>query len=112
MIKGLQICLSAVGILCLTSCSGTNPLMQLTASDTAAAVTVANAAGDTAGVQCFTGLNKLASVNVSGPTGIAMKIETVRSVENVIKTQCAPLAVDLLNNVAHGLAGPFAGLIP
>jgi hypothetical protein len=95
--------------------------------DTAQAVAIAKSVNDQPGVTCFTGFNQLATAagapismaastpsSVSSPAtvGIATKIELGRGVRQVIMNDCGGLSGDFLINVIHGLAGPFAGLVP
>jgi hypothetical protein len=102
-------------------------LATISQQDTAQAVAIANSVNDQPAVQCFTGFNQLASATgapitmgtstpsgVSSPAavGLATKIELSRSVRQVITNDCGGLSGDFLINAIHGLAGPFAGLIP
>lgn len=108
---------------------GCAQVSQLTVADTAKAVAVAQAVGDAPAVACFTGFNQLANAvggpvvlakagmgnGEGGPTAaaaLATKIEVVRGVRQVLRDDCGSLSADFLANVAHGLAGPFAGLVP
>jgi len=121
MIKNLVAIITvAIG---LSACAN-NQLQQLAVQDTQKAVEVAKAVNDAPAVQCFTGFNQLATalgqpvpmdpamVQDKFSTALATKIETVRGVRQVLHDDCGSLSADFLANVLHGIAGPFAGLIP
>lgn len=112
---------AALPLLLLGGCA---QVSQLTVEDTAQAVAVAQAVGDQPAVECFTGFNRLATavgapvtmgagdVGSTAATALATKIEIVRGVRQVLHDDCGSLSADFLANVVHGLAGPFAGLVP
>lgn len=120
--------LVAAAVVLPLALAGCPQLAQITAADTAQAVAIANAAGDTAGAQCFGGFNKLVTAAggtvTMGPAGTAMqpasglspqiatKIEVLRGVRQIVQDDCGAVAADLLENVLHGAAGPLAGLVP
>ena len=106
---------------------GCAQVSQLTVADTAKAVAVAQAVGDAPAVACFTGFNQLANAvgspvvlakagmgngDAGSAQALATKIEVLRGVRQVLRDDCGSLSADFLANIAHGLAGPFAGLVP
>lgn len=108
--------------------AGCAQVSQLTVQDTAKAVAIAQAVGDAPAVKCFTGFHDLATA-VGAPVvlaqagmgadtasevapALATKIEVVRGVRQVLHDDCGRLSADFLADVVHGLAGPFAGLVP
>ncbi|HEV2100659.1 MAG TPA: hypothetical protein VGR45_17270 [Stellaceae bacterium] len=113
----------------IVGCSNLSNLAQIKVNDTAQAVAVSQAIGDTAGATCAQGFNTLAkSLAATGTTasmdgtmtsidadianGIATKVAVARGIKTVIQNDCGALSGEFLSNVLHGLTGPFADLLP